>query len=128
MKDIHLTKSEEDLMDIFWNHNAPLTSVEILEMTKDRSWNGNYLHVMLRSLQKKGMIRVCGTVQYGNQYARQFEAAVTKTEYGAELILSKGLAGSISQVAVALVEKSEIEDKEEVISQLQEIIDRLKAE
>ncbi|PWJ49766.1 BlaI/MecI/CopY family transcriptional regulator [Faecalicatena contorta] len=128
MKDTHLTKSEEDLMEIFWQHETPLTSVEILEITKEHSWNGNYLHVMLRSLQKKGMIKVCGMLQYGNQYARQFEPAVTKAEYGVNLLLSKGLIDSISQVTVALAKSSENVDKKELISQLQEIIEKLKTE
>jgi len=71
-KEKHLTKSEEDLMEIFWEKKEPLTSVEILDISADRSWNGNYVHMMLRSLLKKGMIEVCGSVQYGTQYARQF--------------------------------------------------------
>ena len=128
MRDIHLTKSEEDLMEIFWQSCEPLTSVQILELAKDRSWSGNYIHVMLRSLQKKGLIEVCGTLQYGNQYARQFKAAVTKTEYGAELIISKGWVESISQVTVALAKKSKNSDKEELISQLEKIIEKLKEE
>lgn len=126
MKGIQLTKSEEELMEIFWEHSTPLTSVEILEMTKQVSWNGNYLHVMLRSLQKKGLIKVSGMRQYGNQYARQFEAAVTKAEYGANLIMSKGLVDSISQVTVAMARQAEHADKAELISQLEEIIKDLK--
>ena len=46
----HLTNSEEDLMEIFWERKEPLTSVEISEISADRSWNGNYVHMMLRSL------------------------------------------------------------------------------
>ena len=126
MADTHLTKSEEVLMNIFWASEHPLTSVEILEMTKDQSWNGNYIHVMLRSLEKKGLIKVCGVRQYANQYARQFEPAATKAEYAADFLISKGLTDSISQVTVALANKSENTDKDELISQLQEIIDGLK--
>lgn len=126
MKNLDLTKSEEDLMHIFWRSEKPLTSVEILEIAKGHSWNGNYLHVMLRSLQKKGLIKVCGTLQYGKQYARQFEPAVTKMEYGADLIISKGLVDSISNVTVALAKKSDQTEKEVLIAELEEIIARLK--
>lgn len=127
-KSKHLTNSEEDLMEIFWEKKEPLTSVEILEISCDRSWNGNYLHMMLRSLLKKGMIKVCGTVQYGTQYARQFIPAVTKEQYAAKLVLSKGIVKtSIAEVTVAMVNETTGADEEGVIKQLEEIIKELKS-
>jgi len=65
-------------MEMLWQSNKLLTSVEMLERSDGSSWKDNYLHIMLRSLLKKGSIQVCGTVQYGTQYARQFEPALTK--------------------------------------------------
>lgn len=119
-----LTKSEEDLMGIFWEEKKPLTSVEILNIASDRSWNGNYLHMMLRSLQKKGLLEACGTVRYGTQYARKFIPLLTKEEYAAKIIVSTGIkSSSIAQVTVALAK--EIGDKEELIEQLEEIIQEL---
>lgn len=127
-KSKHLTNSEEDLMEIFWEKKVPLTSVEILEISCGRSWNGNYLHMMLRSLLKKGMIKVCGTVQYGTQYARQFIPAVTKEQYAAKLVLSKGIEKtSIAEVTVAMVNETTGADEEGVIKQLEEIIKELKS-
>lgn len=126
-KEKHLTNSEEDLMEIFWTSQKPLTSVEILEISADRTWNGNYLHIMLRSLLKKGMIEVCGTVQYGTQYARQFVPAVTKEQYAAKLVMSKGIGkNSIAEVAVAMVNEADGADEEGLIKQLEEIIEELK--
>lgn len=62
---------------------------------------------MLSSLLKKEMIRVCGTVQYGTQYARQFVSTITKEEYAAKLIMSKGLGkSSIARVTVAMVKET----------------------
>ena len=86
----HLTTREEELMEMLWESDKPLTSVEMLELSDGYSWKDNYLHIMLRSLLKKEAIRVCGTVQYGTQYARQFEPAITKEEYAAKLIAGKG--------------------------------------
>lgn len=124
-KEKHLTKSEEDLMEIFWEKKEPLTSVEILDISADRSWNGNYVHMMLRSLLKKGMIEVCGSVQYGTQYARQFICSVTKEQYAAKLIMSKGIEkNSIAAVTVAMVNETGGED---LIQQLEEIIEELKS-
>ena len=123
----HLTNSEEDLMEIFWERKEPLTSVEISEISADRSWNGNYVHMMLRSLLKKGMITVCGSVQYGTQYARQFIPSLTKEQYAAKLVMSKGIKkNAIAAVTVAMVNEAD-EDGEELIQQLEEIIEELKS-
>lgn len=122
-----LTNSEEDLMELFWERKVPLTSVEILELSADRSWNGNYVHMMLRSLLKKDMVKVCGTVQYGTQYARQFVPAVTKEQYAAKLVMSKGIGkNSIAEVTVAMVNETDDTDGEGLIQQLEEIIEELK--
>lgn len=123
----HLTNSEEDLMEIFWERKELLTSVEISEISADRSWNGNYVHMMLRSLLKKGMITVCGSVQYGTQYARQFIPSLTKEQYAAKLVMSKGIKkNAIAAVTVAMVNEAD-EDGEELIQQLEEIIGELKS-
>lgn len=123
----YLTNSEEDLMEMFWEKNVPLTSVEILNLSADRTWNGNYVHIMLRSLLKKGMIKVCGTEQYGTQYARQFLPAVTKEQYAAKIVMSKGIdRSSIAAVTVAMVNEVNDTDGEGLIKQLEEIIEELK--
>lgn len=123
----YLTNSEEDLMEMFWERKEPLTSVEILNISADRSWNGNYVHIMLRSLLKKGMIKVCGTVQHGTQYAREFVPAVTKEQYAAKLVMSKGIGkSSIAAVTVAMVNETGEADGEGLIKQLEEIIEELK--
>lgn len=125
----YLTNSEEDLMEMFWEKNAPLTSVEILNISSDRSWNGNYVHIMLRSLLKKGMIKVCGTEQYGTQYARQFIPTVTKEQYAAKIVMSKGIdKSSIAAVTVAMVNEVNETDGEGLIKQLEEIIEELKGQ
>ena len=123
----HLTNSEEDLMELFWEKKEPLTSVDISEFSTDRSWNGNYIHMMLRSLLKKGMIEVCGTVQCGTQYARQFVPIVTKEQYAAKLVMSKGIEkNSIAAVTVAMVNEVNKADEEGLVKQLEEIIQELK--
>ncbi len=123
----HLTGSEEDLMEMFWESKDPLTSVEIMDISADRSWNGNYIHIMLRSLLKKGMIKVCGTKRCGTQYARQFIPAVTREQYAAKLVMSKGIgSNSIAAVTVAMVNEAGAGDGKGLVKQLEEIIEELK--
>lgn len=115
------------IMGILWNSEKPMTSVELMEVTQEHSWESGYLHKMLRSLLKKGTVEVCGMVQYGKQYARQFVPTVSKEEYAAKLALSTGITGSsIGKVAVALAE--EAENRDEIIEQLEEVIRQIKAD
>lgn len=122
---IMLTKSEEVIMEVLWGSEQPMTSVDLIEKTKGYSWESGYIHKMLRSLLKKDIIAVCGMVQYGKQYARQFVPIITKEEYAARLALSTGIKGSsIGKVTAALVKESENSD--ELIEQLEEIIKQIK--
>lgn len=126
-KNVKLTKSEEQLMEIFWNSEEPITSVEITNMKVKPTWSSGLVHNMLRALLKKSMIEECGTVQYGTQYARRFIPSVTKEEYAARLVLATGIdKDSISKVMVALVK--ETGDNEEVIAQLEDMIKQLREE
>ncbi len=114
-------------MELFWEKKEPLTSVDISEFSADRSWNGNYIHMMLRSLLKKGMIEVCGTVQCGTQYARQFVPIVTKEQYAAKLVMSKGIEkNSIAAVTVAMVNEVNKTDEAGLVEQLEEVIQDVK--
>jgi len=123
----HLTTREEELMEMLWESDKPLTSVEMLELSDGYSWKDNYLHIMLRSLLKKEAISVCGTVQYGTQYARQFKPAITKEEYAAKLLAGKGLtSSSIAKVTAALAKETGVKDTEKLIKDLEDFIDNLK--
>lgn len=126
-KQIHLTKSEEQLMDVFWNTRKPITSVEIIQMNIKPTWTNGLIHNMIRSLLKKGMLQECGTVRYGTQYARQFQSTMTKEEYAAKLALSVGITkGEVSKVMVALAR--ETEEDQRLIEELEEIIRQIKKE
>lgn len=114
-------------MELFWNRKEALSSVEILQVDTDHSWNDSYLHIMLRSLLKKGMIGVCGVVQHGTQYARQFVPLMTKEEYAAKLVVSKGLGkNSVAKVAVAMVKETDGGTRGELIEELEKMIRELK--
>ena len=128
-KSNYLTGSEEELMELFWSRGEALTSVEILKLDISPSWTNGYLHNMLRSLLKKEMIKVCGTVQYGTQYARQFVPAMTKEEYAAKILMLKGLdKSSVAKVAVAMVKEAGGESENDLIVELEKIIEELKEE
>ena len=115
---------KKKIMDLFWNSEVPLTSVDIVNLTKDLNWKHSYILSSLRSIQQKGLIEVCGSVRYATQYARQFCPAVSREEYAARLALTSGInKSSIADVTVALVR--ETCDKEELFDALENIIKEL---
>ena len=82
---------------------------------------------MLRSIRKKEMIEVCGTVQYRTQYARSFCARCSREEYAAKMALSTGIdEKALAKTAVAMVKAMGKED--DVIAELEKIIQGLKEE
>lgn len=119
-----LTPNEEEVMELFWSSEQPMTSIDILSSSKDRSWKDNYLNIMLRSLLNKDAIKICGTVQYGNQYARLFTPIFTKAEYAAKLAVSRGI-NDIPQVAVAMAKETGAKTDEKLIERLENIIKEL---
>lgn len=123
---VHLTKSEEQLMSLFWDRSIPMTSVEIVQMNIKPTWTNGLVHNMIRSLLKKGMLQECGTVRYATQYARQFQPVMTKEEYAAKLALSVGiLKKDVSKVIAALTKETGKDS--EVIEELEEIIRQIKS-
>lgn len=123
---VHLTKSEEQLMNLFWDRSIPMTSVEIVQMNIKPTWTNGLVHNMIRSLLKKGMLQECGTVRYATQYARQFQPVMTKEEYAAKLALSVGiLKKDVSKVIAALTKETGKDS--EVIEELEEIIRQIKS-
>ncbi len=130
MKRLRLTKSEESLMDLFWKEDRPLTSVEIIELSKDKSWSGQYVHKLLKSLETQGLLTVCGQVQYGSQYARQFKVILSAEEVAARSIMSQGFSKSaIAKIAVALVKETKEPDddsNDELVEELEKMLEEYK--
>ena len=121
-----LTKSEEELMDLFWKNGGALTSVDIMNADREYSYKKGYTHIMLRSLQKKGMIEVCGMEQYNNKYARQFRPTMTREEYIARKIMSKCPdMKSVARVTVTMAKEADQKNREELVEELKKMIEEL---
>ncbi len=125
-----LSTKEEELMELLWESDKPLTSVEIMKIPNMSEWNETNLYRTLNSLLGKKLIQVCGMEQYKTQYARQFEPALTREEYAVRFLTDRGLKkSSIAKIAMALVkapEGDEEEETDELIEQLESIIEELR--
>lgn len=115
-----MTKSEEQMMDIFWSSETPLTSVDIVNMKVKDSWCNGLVHNIIRSLLKKGLLEECGMEHYGTQYARKLRPAYERETYAAKFLISK-MKGkvSVSKVVAALARE---DNSEEIIEELENII------
>ena len=76
-----LTKSENEIMDLLWKEDRPLSRSEIIDLTPDRSWKPASIHILLNSMLEKGAIQVAGCVQSTKNYARTFTPTLTADEY-----------------------------------------------
>ncbi len=130
-----LSVKDEQLLELLWRYNKPLTSIEILELPEvvENGWNETSVFRMINSLLAGEYIRVCGLKQNKTQYARKFEAALTKEEYAAKILFDRGMKkNSLAKIALALVkydnENEDEEESDELIDQLESIINELRKE
>lgn len=86
-----LTKSEKQIMELLWNSEEPLTCVEIVEKSEDKTWKDSYIHIMIRSLLQKEMITVVGVELVCKNYARKFAPAMTKDEYVVKTLMNDNI-------------------------------------
>lgn len=121
------TKREEELMNFMWEYGKPVTSYEMVDLCKDRDWKDSYIHIMIRSLEKKGAIECCGAERSGIKYARKFRAAVSKEEYYVQLALSAGVNRALfAKIASGLVPEDDPDEREQLVQKLEDIIKEYK--
>ncbi len=127
-----LSNSEETLLHIFWDHGAPLTSLEILPLCADypeaSNWSISYIHKLLGILENAGYLSVCGFEKSGKRYVRKLTPCITKEEYVADLLDRQSVdTTSFAKIAMALVKKeskqADSQKYDQLISELEQMID-----
>lgn len=76
-----LTKSENEIMELLWKENRPLSRSEIIALTPDRTWKPASIHILLNSMLEKKAIKVDGFVQSTKNYARTFVPTLSSGAY-----------------------------------------------
>lgn len=99
---MHLTKSEQQIMEIFWQADHAMAQTEVVKTCVDRKWKERSIFSMLNSLMEKGVLREVGFVRSGKTYARTFEPAMSHAEYLASVI-----AKQLPELIAALMQKVE---------------------
>ena len=81
MKKTALTKSESEVMYLLWHTDRALSAAEMVTLSPQKTWKDSYIHLMVNSLLKKGMITPAGFVKTFRNYARTFAPCMTEEEY-----------------------------------------------
>lgn len=125
-----LTAREEELLNILWEMNEPLTAGEMVERLEADGWNQVTLFKTVRTLSDRGYLKVTGLEKSAKSYARKLAPAVTKEEYYTEVMMERGLdSSSIANITAAFLGVADKGDKErdaKVIAKLEEIINTLR--
>ena len=69
MKKTALTKSESEVMYLLWHTDRALSAAEMVALSPQKTWKDSYIHLMVNSLLKKGMITPAGFVKTFRNYA-----------------------------------------------------------
>lgn len=87
---MELTKSELEIMNVIWDAGRPLTRGEILELSVDKKWKDNSIHILLNRLLAKGAITGGGFARSGKSYGRLYEQCISGEEYYAGTLFDVG--------------------------------------
>lgn len=105
---MHLTKSEQQIMEIFWQADHPMAQTEVVSTCVDRKWKERSIFSMLNSLMEKGVLKEVGFVRSGKTYARTFEPAMSHAEYLAEVVSEQLPSNQYPQLLAAMLKKVEL--------------------
>lgn len=120
-----LTKSEYEVMKILWDENRPMAKHEILAAGKDYTWQEGYLKKMLHVLLNKGAIKPVGKVLVTRNYARLYIPTMSEDEYNISQYPVHSLK-TIAGLVNGVYGKSDEEEREELIAELEKIVEELK--
>ena len=76
-----MTKSEEQVMNLLWHSDKPLSCTEIIELSADKTWKDSYVHAMIKSLIKKDIVKIASFELISRGYSRLFAPKVNYAEY-----------------------------------------------
>lgn len=100
-----LTKSEEQVMKLLWSAEKPLSCTEIIELSEEKTWKDSYVHALINSLMKKGLIKIETFELISRSYARKFAPKITKPEYIVREILENTTSDELYEVIKLLNEQ-----------------------
>jgi len=120
---MELTRSEMEIMDVFWEAQEPLSRSDLLERSVDKSWKDSSVHILLNGMLSKGVIREVGFVKRSKTYGRTFAPTLTREEYFAASIYSYRHKPKIVGLMDALLHRDDITAEER--AQIKALVEKL---
>lgn len=116
---IKFSGRELDVMNVFWEEKKPLIAKEIVK--KNSSLSINTVQAVLKTLLKKGYIKVADIVYSGTVLTRSYETVLTSDEYMVNQITKGSVKEcSFEGIMVTLIKQEKIE--EETIEKLESLL------
>ena len=107
-----LTPTDLEIMEILWRENRPLSALEILELSENRSWKQNSLYPTLQHLQEKNAVVITGYVPVKRKYARTYLPTYTKSNYQLSRLEKPGEHLDIVSLLREQLEKGKVSDSD----------------
>ena len=107
-----LTRSELEIMDVFWATEQPLSRADLLERSEEKNWKDSSVHILLNGLLQKLAIREVVFVKRSKTYGRTFRPTMTREEYFASMIFSFRHKPQIVGLMEALLKREDITAQE----------------
>ena len=120
---MELTRSEMEIMDVFWASDEPLSRSDLLAHSQNKTWKDSSVHILLKGMLQKGVIREAGFVKRSKTYGRTFVPTVSREEYFAAVIFSYRNQPKIVGLIEALLRREDITPEE--INQIKAVIQAL---
>lgn len=131
MNNISLTANELEIMELLWKMQRPLSRAEIIDLTPNRSWSKNSIHILINKLLEKGAIEVSGFVRTNKNYGRTYSPLITQDEYIFSAFNQiknssgfKSKTSALTSIFAALIQDSDVDD--DLLTELQQLIDERK--
>ena len=119
---MELTKSEMEIMDVFWASDVPLSRADLLAHEEEKTWKDSSVHILLNGLLQKGAIREAGFVRRSKTYGRTFLPNLTREEYFAITIFSHRHKPKMEDLFAALLCRPEV--TKDTLDFLQKMLDK----
>ena len=121
-----LTKSELEIMNVLWKADRPLTRSDILNLSEEKSWKDNSIHILLNGLLKKAAIREDGFARSGKVWGRLYASNISIDEYYEENIFSHNSAEALPRLLAAMLKREDI--TEDLIRKMRTLLDEKEEE
>lgn len=123
-----MTGREEDIMNILWSSDNPLTAKEIVE--KSNGLKMNTVQACLRNLLKNGIIDVKDVVYSNTVLARSYVPAITAEDFAVTKLTAEynRLRDKVSKVAFVgmLLNEEDKDTQKREVDELKKLLDMYK--